>query len=271
MLNSTQLIVAEPATGGGTALKVTGGTMTLKYSQNAAGVSGLTEGEDAVSIGVSGISATINASASDAYLVTQKAVYDYINEVLVALGVATASITATTTIPIGMIAPFATSQNTGGVPDKWLECDGTAVSRGTYQDLFTAIGIAYGGGDGTTTFNLPDLRGRVPIGASSATGTANVTGGARMTQRDVAERSGTETHQLTTAQMPGHTHDLSSNVDTTTASSLAGVYTFFAQGSGRSNTTSQAGSSTLGLGDAHNIMQPSLGVRYFIYSGVSTP
>lgn len=49
-------------------------------------------------------------------------------------------------------------------PSGWLLCDGTAVNRTTYADLFTAIGTAYGVGDGSTTFNLPDLRGRIPWG-----------------------------------------------------------------------------------------------------------
>lgn len=50
------------------------------------------------------------------------------------------------------------------VPTGFLECDGTAVSRTTYADLFAAIGVSFGVGNGTTTFNLPDLRGRVPRG-----------------------------------------------------------------------------------------------------------
>lgn len=49
-------------------------------------------------------------------------------------------------------------------PSGWLMCDGAAVSRTTYSDLFAAIGTAYGAGDGSTSFNLPDLRGRMPVG-----------------------------------------------------------------------------------------------------------
>ncbi len=82
VLNSTQLIVSEPAASGvgGASLKVTGGTTTLKNSQNVLAQGGLTAGASSVSIGVSGISARVNASyASPDFLVTQKAVYDYIN------------------------------------------------------------------------------------------------------------------------------------------------------------------------------------------------
>jgi microcystin-dependent protein len=51
------------------------------------------------------------------------------------------------------------------VPSGWLLCDGSAVSRTTYAALFAAIGTTYGAGNGSTTFNVPDLRGRTPVGA----------------------------------------------------------------------------------------------------------
>lgn len=62
---------------------------------------------------------------------------------------------ANTGVPIGTIVAYASST----IPDGWLECDGSAVSRISYSELFTAIGITWGAGDATTTFNLPDLRG----------------------------------------------------------------------------------------------------------------
>jgi microcystin-dependent protein len=61
-------------------------------------------------------------------------------------------------------------------PSGWLLCDGSAVSRTTYADLFAAIGTAYGTGDGSTTFNLPDLRQRFPLG-KAASGTGSTLGG----------------------------------------------------------------------------------------------
>lgn len=66
-------------------------------------------------------------------------------------------------IPKGMIAPYAGNSS----PEGWLICDGSAVSRITYSALFTAIGTAYGAGDGSTTFNLPDLQGKVVVGVDS--------------------------------------------------------------------------------------------------------
>ena len=65
----------------------------------------------------------------------------------------------------GFIAPFAGST----APSGWLVCDGSAVSRSTYSDLFDAIGTTYGSGDGSTTFNLPDLSGKLPLYDSGAT------------------------------------------------------------------------------------------------------
>lgn len=65
--------------------------------------------------------------------------------------------------PPGTIKQFAGSV----APIGWLVCDGTTVSRTTYPDLFSTIGTAYGNGDGVSTFGLPDLRGRIPVGQGS--------------------------------------------------------------------------------------------------------
>ncbi len=76
-------------------------------------------------------------------------------------------------IPAGSVAPFSGSV----VPDGWLLCDGSAASRTTYSNLFLALGVAHGQGNGSTTFNLPDyrgqfLRGRVDISTVTGSGTA---------------------------------------------------------------------------------------------------
>lgn len=55
-------------------------------------------------------------------------------------------------------------------PEGWLMCEGQAISRSTYKTLFAAIGTTYGKGDGATTFNVPDLRGRVPVGVDGSAG-----------------------------------------------------------------------------------------------------
>jgi microcystin-dependent protein len=93
-------------------------------------------------------------------------------------------------VPTGAILPYGGA----AAPTGFLLCDGSAVSRTTYADLFTAISTAFGAGDGSTTFNLPDLRGRFPIGKAAA-GTGSVLGGT----------GGTIDHVHTGA---AHTHDV---------------------------------------------------------------
>ena len=81
-------------------------------------------------------------------------------------------------------------------PNGWLLCQGQAVSRVEYARLWTAIGTTHGAGDGTSTFNLPDLRSRMPIGAGSGPG---------LTARTLGQKSGTETH-VHAGNIPNHTH-----------------------------------------------------------------
>lgn len=95
--------------------------------------------------------------------------------------------------PPGLISYFAGATP----PTGWLQCDGSAVSRTTYASLFAITGTTYGPGDGSTTFNLPDLRGRSPIGVGQQSGGTNFALGAT---------GGEETHTLITAEIPSHTH-----------------------------------------------------------------
>ncbi len=95
---------------------------------------------------------------------------------------------------VGMVIPYAVSGGDG--PGGWLLAEGQAVSRATFADLFDAIGTTYGIGDGSTTFNVPNMTGRVPVGQLNADpdfGTTGQTGGAK-------------THALTEAEMPAHKH-----------------------------------------------------------------
>lgn len=72
--------------------------------------------------------------------------------------------TINTNTPVGSISLFAGST----APNGWLICDGSAVSRTTYADLFSVIGTTYGTGDGSTTFNIPNLKGKVPVGLNTS-------------------------------------------------------------------------------------------------------
>lgn len=67
--------------------------------------------------------------------------------------------------PTGIVMPYAGSIT----PSGWLACDGSAVNRTTYAALFTALGTTFGVGNGSTTFNLPDMRGRSPVGVGAST------------------------------------------------------------------------------------------------------
>lgn len=100
------------------------------------------------------------------------------------------------TIPIGTIVPFTGTT----APTNWLICDGSEISRITYEDLFTKIGTSFGEGNGTDTFNLPDLRGRIPIGAGSSDNDIH--------NFALGSTGGEYEHTLTVAEMPSHKHNL---------------------------------------------------------------
>lgn len=143
--------------------------------------------------------------------------------------------------PSGTVAMFAGAS----APTNWLLCDGSAVSRTTYANLFAAIGTTFGSGNGTTTFNVPDLRGRVAVGKNGATfSTLGGTGGE-------------ETHLLITSEMPSHTHGLVYGVG-------AGVPNI--QGYQLSSAANMAEviSDATGGGGAHNNLQPYLTLNYII-------
>jgi len=98
-------------------------------------------------------------------------------------------------IPTGSVQMFAGST----APVNWLMCDGSAVSRTTYAALFALIGTTYGVGNGSTTFNLPDMRSRMPVGVGQGSG---------FTNRTLGATGGAESVTLTDAQsgLVGHTH-----------------------------------------------------------------
>ena len=89
----------------------------------------------------------------------------------------------------------------------WLMCNGQAVSRITYADLFAAIGITYGAGNGVNTFNVPRFNGRGPIGAGQG---ATAEGGGAGSNRALGASGGAETHTQTAAQVGSHDHDINS-------------------------------------------------------------
>ena len=102
--------------------------------------------------------------------------------------------TATDAVPAGVLVPFAGSTS----PDGWLLCDGSAVSRTTYIDLFAVISTIYGEGDGSATFNLPDMGGKGPKGYDTNNSKFD----------SLNKTSGEESHRLTTDEMPSHIHNI---------------------------------------------------------------
>lgn len=195
----------------------------------------------------------------------------------------------TTWIPLGTIDPTnnifnITGSSTGGgggggatIGDykisaqpanhsQWLICDGSAISRSTYSGLsalFASLTPQYpfGNGNGTTTFNLPDLRGRVGGGIGSGSG---------LTTRVVGTAVGEENHTLTIAEMPSHNHVFNPLADSNTNGagnppSAVGVSNRLSGGAVNSPTFIE----NTGGGGGHNTMQPTLFAgNYFIYAGV---
>ncbi len=114
-------------------------------------------------------------------------------QVLTSNGAAAPSWTSAAT-PAGVVQQYAGAT----APTGYLLCQGQAVSRTTYSALFAVVNTTYGVGDGSTTFNLPNLQGKVPVGKRSTVGTFDA----------LNETGGEETHTITTAEMPAHTHDV---------------------------------------------------------------
>ena len=103
--------------------------------------------------------------------------------------------------PAGAILPFAAEM----APEGYLLCNGAEISREDYQGLFDVIGTTYGVGNGNTTFHLPDLRGRFPLGLDNMGGTS----ADRVTAAEadvLGGNSGADEVTLTKAQMPRHSH-----------------------------------------------------------------
>jgi microcystin-dependent protein len=142
-----------------------------------------------------------------------------------------------------MIYMFAGNQ----VPNGYLECDGTAVSRDTYSELFSAIGTIFGAGDGSTTFNLPDLSGKIAIGSSQS--------------HVLGSSGGSETVTLVTDELPQHTHEVAqhghTNNITATTPSL-------------SHTVTQAAFTYAGPGSTGSIRNGAYPVTATGLNGTST-
>jgi microcystin-dependent protein len=158
-------------------------------------------------------------------------------------------------LPLGVVLPYSGPT----APTGWLLCDGSAVSRTTYAALFALVSTTYGTGNGTTTFNLPDLRGRTPIGAGTGSG---------LTARTLGTALGEEAHTIDITEVPSHSHGIGTDGTSTTGTTailrVGGAVdltkaTGVTGGAGSSSSTGAGGATV-----AHNNMQPSLVLNFII-------
>lgn len=155
--------------------------------------------------------------------------------------------------PTGSVIDYAGST----APTGWLLCDGSTVSRTTYADLFAVIGTTYGAGDGSTTFGLPDARGRVTAGLDDMNNTVGTGGGdaGRLTTAG----SGVDGDTLGTGdgheEMQAHTHSLSDRYDTGSRNMADTGSGVSVRQVGVTNAAETTGST--GGGDSENV-QPTL-------------
>lgn len=179
-------------------------------------------------------------------------------------------------VPVGGLMPYlgSTAPNSSFVLPY-----GQAISRTTYSTLFSLVSTAFGVGDGSTTFNVPDLRGRViagldNMGGSSANRLTNQTGG--LDGDTVGATGGAETHTLTSDQMPSHTHE-ASVTDPGHTHMQKGDHSGSAQSGGGvsagGHSSENTGSATTGItvsnsstggGSAHNNVQPTIIIPFIL-------
>jgi microcystin-dependent protein len=186
------------------------------------------------------------------------------------------------TTPVGVIQPFAGIN----VPAGWLFCDGSAVSRVQYPELFSALSTTYGSGDGSTTFNLPDMRGRVPAGRDNMGGAvANrlTSGNSGITATSLGANGGDERMHQHTHIQNAHSHSVEApgghtwganfgglSGGATFTFSPAGVYAGVYAGQNLTAMGVTATNQNTGSGNSQNV-QPTLIVNYIIKAVADLP
>lgn len=212
-----------------------------------------------------------------ALLTLPSKLYDFVNYVLDANGNPSKTFAKDLMSNTGIWSVGDIKASAGSLSsDAWLECNGEAISRTTYADLFTAIGETFGEGDDSTTFNLPDFRAHVPIGvnetSSQASGYSPIALGAQV---------GSESVEMKESMIAPHSHVNPEMMgfklwhDEQQGTHLRGRRRdHFGDGRGDAGVSFvqdlfvDAGGSSDGDVEHIPIIQPSIGVRYLIYSGV---
>ena len=179
-------------------------------------------------------------------------------------GTAWYSVGKSSGVPSGAWFPYSGTS----APAGYLLCDGSAVSRTTYASLFSAIGTVHGVGDGSSTFNLPDMRGRLPVGQDDMGGSAAsrvTTAGSGVDGATLGATGGAQNVTLTAAEsgLPSHTHSLT-NVNGVSSSGGGGsdITTGVYQTASTGTATGSAGGTP--AASAHTNMPPSLVANYII-------
>lgn len=238
-------------------------------------------------------SAIASGKIANGAIVTDKLATDSVTSVKLVVGSVTTDKIAAAAVTVDKVAPTVGLLPTGAVvpfagstaPTGFLLCDGAAVSRSTYATLFAVVGTTFGEGDGSTTFNVPDLRGQTVVGVAGDWSELDAVG----------KTHGARTHTLSESEMPAHVHSGpshthtgttgSSTVDATVANGVAtGTngsstnpvargddddyvrvirssshnHSFTTNASGTGNTGSKGG------GGAHNNTQPSMALNYIL-------
>ena len=139
----------------------------------------------------------------------------------------------------GVLAGFIQMYGAASAPTGWLLCNGAAVSRSTYATLFALIGTTYGAGDGSSTFNVPDMRDKFPVGSGS-TYALNATGGSA----DSTLPSHTHTATVTDS---GHNHTIAGGDGSTSITFANGGGAGRPSGSGSSHQTGVISTATTGI------------------------
>jgi microcystin-dependent protein len=160
--------------------KALSGATKLQMADQGAALTGLTN------------KLALNAASGDLYYTNSSGV-----PVQITQGSSITSPTSSAALPTGGVMPFAGT----AAPTGWLLADGSAVDRTVYAALFGVIGTIYGTGDGLTTFNVPNMSGRVAVGVG--TYTDSVSGSVT---RSLAQVAGAEKHILSPSEGPSHTH-----------------------------------------------------------------
>ena len=159
-------------------------------------------------------------------------------------------------MPVGSVTAYVSST----APNGWLNCQGQELYRGDYPALFSVIGTTYGAGDGSTTFNLPNLSGRVVVGQGSGSG---------LTTRNMGATGGAETHTLTAGEMPSHSHTSNATGGAVGLITANGLNTAADVDSSAVEPNLYAAPAALSIdsaggGGAHNNMQPFAVLNYII-------